>query len=389
MQRALLTAMVMGALAFSGEAVAQQKVVPIVGTYLLIQDDDGSAPRSDAQVTLVFLPDGSAVLSASLPGTPGITDKGGWSVSNDGKLTLVLPESGKAFTLAKFTMNGRDLTLPFRVFSDTEGSSSWKRSSTLSLRAFAKDKEAVVTPTVIAPTGPAKKPQPDPVVINIDPKPVDPKPADPKPGEPVIVPPVVNTPPANPPTAAVPAYVGRYQGTAIGAEVRYRKDKVFTLTAKHIANFSFNIDEKNEVKGIGEISYVLDSDRKGTGMDADEVENFPITYSPGGALALHESSLQGGTVTKTFELKGTFDPKTNALTLILVTTMGDLIYEYADTAGKKAQKPFPAWSPFPPDVPATLEIDDKGGATASVDLTGIGRRDKWQEYRFVWKATKL
>ena len=383
--RALTTAMLLlSGLALGGEAIAQQKVAPIVGTYILLQDDDGTAPRADAQVTLVFLPDGTAVLSASLPGTPVITDKGGWSMTSDGKLSLVLPDSGKAFSQSKFTASGRDLTIPFHVFSDTDGSSIWRRSSTLSLRAFAKDKESTATPTVIAPTpvatnptpvvtpaGPGKKPPqvgtPEIPAVTPDPKPVEPIPA---------------------PTVANLAYVGRYQGTAVGSEVRYRKEGVFTLTAKHTANFSFDINEKGEVKGIGEISYVLDSDRKGTNIDAGEVENFPVTYSPGNQLALHESSLQGGTVNKTFELKGTFDPKTNTLNLIMTTAMGDLIYEY-DSNGKKAQKPFPAWSPFLTDVPAVLEVDAQGNAKASVDFAGNARRDKWQEFRFVWKASKI
>jgi hypothetical protein len=385
--RALATTMLLlSGLALGGQAIAQQKVAPIVGTYLLLQDDDGTTPRADAQVTLVFLPDGTAVLSASLPGTPIITDKGGWSMTSDGKLTLVLPDSGKAFSQAKFTANGRELTIPFHVFSDTDGSSIWRRSSTLSLKAFAKDKENTATPTVIAPTpvvnnpvvtpvGPSKQPPQigtaEPPIVT-DPKTIDPKPADPIPA----------------PTVANLAYVGKYQGTAIGSEVRYRKEGVFTLTAKHTANFSFDINEKGEVKGIGEISYVLDSDRKGTNIDAGEVENFPVVYAPGGALALHESSLQGGTVNKTFELKGTFDPKTNALNLFMVTAMGDLIYEY-DSNGKKAQKPFPAWSPFLPDVPAIIEVDAQGNTKASIDFAGNARRDKWQEFRFVWKASKV
>jgi hypothetical protein len=392
--RALLTTMLLlSGIALGAQAIAQQKVAPIVGTYILIQDDDGTAPRADAQVTLVFLPDGTAVLSASLPGTPVITDKGGWSMTSDGKLTLVLPESGKAFSQSKITASGRDLTIPIHVFSDTDGSSNWKRSSTMSLKAFAKAPVTAAIPTVIAPVVTNPIPvvtNPTPVVTN----PVGPgKKPDPIPTPVVTNPtPVVNPTPTpvvtNPPVATIPAYVGRYQGTAIGAEVRYRKDGVFTLTAKHTANFSFDINEKGEVKGIGEISYALDSDRKGTGVDAAEVENFPATYTPGGKLTLHDSSLQGGTVNKTVELKGTFDPKTNALTLILVTAVGDLIYEY-DSNGQKAQKPFPAWSPFPPDVPAILEMDGQGNASAAVDLAGNGRRDKWQEYRFVWKASKI
>ena len=51
--RAFVSAMLLlSSLALSSQAIAQQKVSPIVGTYLLIQDDDGTAPRADAQVTI-------------------------------------------------------------------------------------------------------------------------------------------------------------------------------------------------------------------------------------------------------------------------------------------------------------------------------------------------
>lgn len=405
MRRTLATALLLlSGLAVSSQALAQQKVAPIVGTYVLIQDDDGTTPRADAQVTLVFLPDGTAILSASLPGTPTISDKGGWSVTSDGKLSLVLPDSGKAVSQGKITISGRDLTLPFRVFSDDAGNSLWRRSSTLSLRAFAKDKEVIASPTTVistptptptpavTPTNPTPTPTPTPTPAGPGKKP--PQVIDPAaPATPVVADPSLPAPtptPANPTPAPtnVPAYVGRYMGSAIGAEVRYRKEGVFTLTAKHLANFTFEINEKGEVKGSGQISYVLDSDRKGTGESAGEVENFPITYAPGTTLVKHEASLQGGTVIRDFELKGTFDPKTNTLTLLLTNDLGTLIYEY-ESQGKRATKDFPSWSPFPPDVPATLEIDAQGNASAAVDLMGKGRRDKWQEYRFMWNAKKV
>src|SRR5688500_5985165 len=102
----------------AGQAAAAP---PLVGIYTLVQDDDGTTPRADAQVSLAFNADGSVVLSAIIPGTT-ISDKGTWSIV-DGKLTMLLPESGKSIFQTKFSLNGRDVTLPFRVFSDEEGSS--------------------------------------------------------------------------------------------------------------------------------------------------------------------------------------------------------------------------------------------------------------------------
>jgi hypothetical protein len=191
---------------------------------------------------------------------------------------------------------------------------------------------------------------------------------------------------ANPANTA-PLYLGRYQGTAIGAEVRYRKEGSFTLTAKHTATFWFEINDKNEVKGAGQITYALDADKKGTAEAANEVENFPTTYTPGGSLVLHEASLSGGSVTKDIELKGSYDPATNSVSLSIVSPLGDLVYEY-ESGGKRQTKPFPAWSPFPPDAPGSLEASPEGNVAVGLDLSGKGRRDKWQEYRFVWNASK-
>jgi hypothetical protein len=373
--------------------------IPVVGSYTLVQDDDGTTPRADAQITLVLLPDGSAILTATLPGTPTITDKGNWSLNGE-KLSLVLPDSGKVLYQTKFSLEGRDLTLPFRLFSDAEGKSLWRRSASLSLRPFAKDKDPAPTKTVIVP--PTTAPEPEkPLAIYIPPTPAPesgelktpsglaPTPEGPK--APAKTPPQVSAapePPAAAPAApAAAAYVGRYEGTAIGAEVRYRKDGVFTLMAKHTATFWFEINEKNEVKGAGQITYALDADRKGSGEDTGEIENFPTSYAPGASLIQHDAALAGGQVIKDFEIKGTYDPKTNSLSLAPTSELGDLVYEY-ESAGKRATRPFPAWSPFLNDAPGTLEIAPGGEVKAGLDLSGKGRRDKWQEYRFVWSAKK-
>lgn len=383
----------------------------LVGTYVLIQDDDGTAPRADALISLTFMSDGSVVLSASLPDTDTVTDKGTWSLQGE-KLSLLLPGSGKVISQGKFSLNNRELVLPFRVFSDAEGKSRWRRSATISLRPFAKDKEPEPPKAVIVPATPKTESTPATSpgeVIQTPTVPAKPAEAPESAAPPVSRPPQVfpgpsgvGTAPTNPeatpkeasPSPAAntaqpkPNFVGKYQGSALGAEVRYRKEGVFTLTAKHTASFWFTINEKGEIKGAGQITYALDADRKGNSEEAGEVENFPTLYTPGGSLIRHSPALVGGTVTKDIELKGTYNPQDNTVTLLVTSELGDLVYEY-ESRGKRATKPFPAWSPFPDDTPATLEVNPDGSIHIELDLAGKARRDKWQEFRFLWSAKKI
>jgi hypothetical protein len=96
----------------------------ISGTYVLIEDSDGSKPRAGATVTLV-LDKGSLTLKAVM-GRDELDDNGTYSI-RDGRMTIEFREQGMGAKDAPFKYDGETLELPVKMFSDGEGSSTWRR----------------------------------------------------------------------------------------------------------------------------------------------------------------------------------------------------------------------------------------------------------------------
>jgi Tfp pilus assembly protein PilF len=94
------------------------------GTYSLVQDSDGTKPKSGAVIKLTLTADGSVSLSAVQPGQT-FQDSGTYSATGD-RMTLHFEQMDKGCTNQKYSLQGSVLTLPFKMLSDGPGASTWK-----------------------------------------------------------------------------------------------------------------------------------------------------------------------------------------------------------------------------------------------------------------------
>ncbi len=109
----------------AGKATASSS---LYGSYDLVSESSGWHPAAKARVVLNFIPPGTVALRATRPGE-SLTDVGTFSVSGS-SMTLKLPETGKAAVGASYAYDGKTLTLPIQIFSDSPGTSVWKRINT-------------------------------------------------------------------------------------------------------------------------------------------------------------------------------------------------------------------------------------------------------------------
>ncbi|MEW6758321.1 MAG: hypothetical protein AB1347_08880 [Acidobacteriota bacterium] len=96
------------------------------GTWLLVKDSDETRPKTGATVTLALLPGGAFALSAVQPGET-LEDAGTYEVSGS-RITLAFTELDLGCAAAPFTLSGDTLVLPFKVFGEGAGTSTWQRS---------------------------------------------------------------------------------------------------------------------------------------------------------------------------------------------------------------------------------------------------------------------
>ena len=96
----------------------------VSGTYVVVQDSDGTKPKPGVTVTLV-LDKGSLSVHAVGPGDE-LTDSGTYSI-NDGKMTIEFKDQGISAKDQPYKVDGDMLQLPVKMFSEGAGSSTWKR----------------------------------------------------------------------------------------------------------------------------------------------------------------------------------------------------------------------------------------------------------------------
>jgi hypothetical protein len=96
------------------------------GSWLLVKDSDGTRPKAGATVTLALLPGGAFALSAVQPGET-LEDAGTYEVSGN-RITMAFTEIDLGCEEAPFSLSGDSLVLPFMVFGDGEGTSTWRRA---------------------------------------------------------------------------------------------------------------------------------------------------------------------------------------------------------------------------------------------------------------------
>jgi len=93
------------------------------GPYTFVSDSDGGTVGKGSFVTLTFTSSGAAVFNAVKPGENFI-DNGRYHVGG-GLITISLPKLEVSVTNQPYTLTGATLVLPFKVFSEGEGTSTW------------------------------------------------------------------------------------------------------------------------------------------------------------------------------------------------------------------------------------------------------------------------
>jgi hypothetical protein len=109
----------------AGRATASSS---LYGSYDLVSESSGWHPAAKARVVLNFVPPGTLALRATRPGE-SLTDVGTFDVSGS-SITLKLPEIGREAVGASYAYDGKTLTLPIQIFSESPGTSVWKRINT-------------------------------------------------------------------------------------------------------------------------------------------------------------------------------------------------------------------------------------------------------------------
>ncbi|HWR37378.1 MAG TPA: hypothetical protein VN622_16070 [Clostridia bacterium] len=115
---AVAVLVVSSALAFAQDAPS--------GTYTFLRDSDGGTADVGVRVTISFT---SGVHFAAVGSGTNLIDNGTYSVTGN-LITISLPSIGKSAKNRPFTLTNGRLTLPFKVFSETIGTSTWKAQTT-------------------------------------------------------------------------------------------------------------------------------------------------------------------------------------------------------------------------------------------------------------------
>jgi len=106
----------------------------IEGTYRMIKDSSGTAPKAGAVVELAFAKS-TFTFKAVQPGET-VEDKGTYRIAGN-TITLAFEELEQGRQSGPFALKDGVLTLPFMMFSDGKGTSTWQNADTLAASAAA------------------------------------------------------------------------------------------------------------------------------------------------------------------------------------------------------------------------------------------------------------
>ena len=104
----------------------------ISGTYVVVQDSDGTRPKAGATITLVL--DNGKLSVKAVSADDELTDTGTYSI-RDGRMTIEFTEQQLSATDQPYTFDGETLEIPLKMFGEGAGSSTWRRTG-----GEAKDK---------------------------------------------------------------------------------------------------------------------------------------------------------------------------------------------------------------------------------------------------------
>ncbi|HTZ17331.1 MAG TPA: hypothetical protein VMB78_02715, partial [Dissulfurispiraceae bacterium] len=136
----------------------------LFGSYSLIKDSDGTAPKKGMAVNLTINDNGTCHLEATDSTGANKTLSGDGTISTkSGKVTISLPVLELNIRNKPYSVQGDKLTLPFKVFSEGTGSSSWmKTTSTFNPGTGGPTEKPPTPPTPDDQKGDINKPAPPP-----------------------------------------------------------------------------------------------------------------------------------------------------------------------------------------------------------------------------------
>jgi len=236
----------------------------LVGSWKFISDSDGATADNGVTVTLSFNLSGVA-FSAIGPGQ-NISGQGSYSTGG-GVFTINLPSLGKSANNQPFSINVNTLTLPFKIFSDGPGTSTWSRVMTPGDNSNPAQPPNTPNP----PNNPNNPNQPGNSDDSSTPK--QPKPVTGKNN--------AQNPPAkpSPEDSKFAPYVGDWVGNGWSWETRFRQSRkdftnqllhgapdqmadrnniqgnVMEVMVEHETEYEFTVDEHGHIEGQGEIVY--------------------------------------------------------------------------------------------------------------------------------------
>ncbi len=388
---------------FMGLAVLALYATPMLaqakpqGEYLFVSDSDGGTAGSGARVTINFGAS-TAVVIAVKPDDQ-FTDQGPYTIQGN-QITIKLPLLNINVSGKPFVLSGSTLVLPFKVFSEGNGTSTWTKSfaSSFGPNSGNKGKDG----------DPGKN-------VNDDKG-----------------------------TIETPSELeGDWAGKGVGAEVRFRRQavigkgkfNVMTLTTKHATEFFFHVFPDQHIEGEGVILYNLEPDLSGVDALAGAVKGMlgmmPFPSAPslkegdwGKATGSVSGKMASGTLSapgvtspsysykmrsapqqRHFKIRGKAYKVQYNLYKIHLEVPGDYC-RAADLSNPdnklwvdyevnliKEEKSFPTWSPFlvKPEGDGIIR-KSAGGTIYMVDSEFSGtHRDgvkPWEEYSFSWSARK-
>lgn len=109
-----------------------------VGTWLHVRDSDGTVPGQGSIVTLRLDEGGHATITATNPSFESMVIEGTYALAQ-GLADLEFPDFGISVKKGAYTLQGDDLTLPFLLFNEGQGTSTWKRLAPVEMdRVFGR-----------------------------------------------------------------------------------------------------------------------------------------------------------------------------------------------------------------------------------------------------------
>ncbi len=421
---------------FIGLAVFAACAIPMFaqakpqGEYLFVSDSDGGNAGSGARVTINFAAS-TAVVNAVKPNDQ-FTDQGPYTLQGN-RITIKLPLLGISVSGKPFVLAGATLVLPFKVFSEGNGTSTWKKSFAASFGANPGKPGDSGTPGGQGTPGGkgsdgSKGDQGDKGTTG-DPGQngqngqngqVGQNGRDGKNGQSVKI--EKDGKKAGP----FADMMGGWIGKGASSETRFRgPGGILILIVKHTNEFFFYVDEKGQLEGEGSIEYDMDRNTQGLDNIVANVRSMmsmlPAASTPGsggaassansmGAAAQGSATqlqydathLKNGKEIRHYKFKGHIDQITlldgqgqeRRLYLELVGgyTMPDgkadnnLIAAW-EVNNKKEEKAFPCWSPFLKNA-GILRRGPGGIWMAEFSEKGTHRNGvkPWLEYGYVWMA---